>query len=301
MAGAYVRRSPWLAGATLVAALLVATPAAGEWADWIAEAELGFEFDDNVNRSAFDRDEEHDFRWKPAAALGRIYQLADATRLALSAEAEGAIYHDWEGLNALELGGTAALLHKFGLGDAPEMRLHTSVSYLNLRDDERDSMLYETGIEVSRQFGERLDGALFGRYAWRDGNEGKFALPIGRDVWDQQGFEVGGRGNFLLTPDLLVGAGYSYRDGDFDSACTPGNVGKVIAREGSNLKAIALDDVFGGCVYRLEGHVHTASVHLNYGLGRRFSVDLGYEFLYGQARKLIYRSNVASVAVLFRY
>ena len=100
---------------------------------------------------------------------------------------------------------------------------------------------------------------------------------------------------------LVLGASYSYRDGEFDSACTPGNVAKVIAREGSNMKAIAVDDIFGGCVYRLEGHAHTGELHLNYGLGNRFSVDLGYRYVWGQARELIYRSNVASVAVLFRY
>jgi hypothetical protein len=270
--------------------------------DWIAEAELAFEYDDNVNRSAFDSDEKTDFRWKPAATLGRVYQLGDATRLALSAEAIGAIYHDWEGLNSAELGGTAAVLHKFGLGEAPELRAYVGVHHLNLRDDERDSMLYETGLELSRRFGDRLEGTLFGLYDWRDGNEGKRALPnVGTDVWDQNGFEVGARSSFLLTEQLVLGASYSYRDGEFDSACTPGNVGKVIAREGSNLKAIAIDDIFGGCVYRLAGHVHTGELHLNYGLGNRFSVDLGYRYVWGQARELIYRSNVASVAVLFRY
>jgi len=38
---------------------------------------------------------------------------------------------------------------------------------------------------------------------------------------------------------LLLSAGYSYRDGDFDSACTPGNVGAVFALE--DVKAIAFD------------------------------------------------------------
>jgi hypothetical protein len=297
------RRRPAPAFALALASVwLAAAPAAAEWVDWIAQAELGFEFDDNVNRSAFDHDEESDFVWRPAASVGRVYQVGDLTRVALSVDAEGAIYHEREGLNAVQLGGTAALIHKFGLGEVPELRVYGSAGYLNLRDDERDGMLYEAGAELSRAFGERLEGTLFGLYSWRDGNEGVRVLANeGRDVWDQRAFEIGARGSFLLTEQLQLGAGYSYRDGDFDSACTKGNVAKVIAREGSNLKAIARDDVFGGCVYRLGGHLHTASLSLNYGIGRRFSVDLGYRFLYGQARELIYRSNVVGVAVLFRY
>jgi hypothetical protein len=288
--------------AALAVALLAAAPAAAEWVDWIAEADLAFEYDDNLNRSAFDDDEEDDFRWLPAARLGRVYQLADLTRLSAYVEVESALHHQFERLNHVSTSGTLALNHKFGIGEVPELRLHFTGGYLNLREDGRDSAFYESGFQLSKHLTPRLDVALVGLWSRRDGRVGKLAVPgKGRDVWDQGRFAIGADAGFLLFDPLLLQVGYRYTDGDFDSACTGANVGKALAREGSNLKAIVLDPVFGGCVYRIDGHAHTASVNLNYGIGSRFSVDLGYQLQWGKGRELIYRSNVASLAVMFRY
>jgi hypothetical protein len=171
-----------------------------------------------------------------------------------------------------------------------------------VRDNPRDSLLYEAGAELIKRFSPRFDAALFGRYTNRDGGNGTPVVPnLGSDVWDQQNFEVGARANFLVLPQLLLTGGYTYRNGDFDSSCTVGNVGKVFAREGANVKAIAVNDVFGGCTYRLGGDSHTASVDLNYGIGRRWAVDVGYKFRQGKADVLIYRNNIVTISVLFRY
>jgi hypothetical protein len=106
-------------------------------------------------------------------------------------------------------------------------------------------------------------------------------------------------GNFLMTEDLLVTAGYGFRFGDFDSACTPGNVGKVWAKE--DVKDLALDGVFGGCIYRLEGTGHAAFVNFSYGLTDHFSLDASYRFQYGKADHLDYSTNTVQAAVIFRY
>jgi len=291
-------------GALLVAAaLLLASPAGAEWVEWIADAGLAFEWDDNVNRSAFDADEVSDFRWRPAVRGGRIYQLTDHTRLSFAAELEGALYHDWDGLNHFRAGGTAAVLHKFGTGpNVPTLRFHGTVGYLGISDHERSSVLYEAGIQLSKRFSPRFDAAIDVLYSDRDGRNGTVVVPtLGTDVWDQANVEVGAVGNFLITPQILASVGYRYRDGEFDSACTPGNVATVFAREGSNVEAIAIDDVFGGCVYRLDGHMHGALVNLSYGLSDHLSVDLGYRFQHGKARSLAYDTNIVTLSLLFRY
>jgi hypothetical protein len=291
----------------LLAAMLVApglaAPAAAEWVDWIGEARLRFTYDDNVNRSAFPADEENDFLWRPFVRGGRVFQLGEFTRLSLAAEAEGAIYHDWHDLDSVRLGGRAEVEHKLGIGpNQPHLGAHVFLGQLLVDDSRRNSMLVETGYRLAKAFGPRLDASIFGTYRYRDGRSGKVVSPaFDTNVWDQDGFETGALVSYLLLPQLLVSAGYSYFIGDFDSSCTVGNIGTVLSREGTNVKALAVNDVFGGCTYRLGGERHGAYVSLNYGLGDRFSVDLSYRFYQGHARELIYRTNLATVSVLYRY
>jgi hypothetical protein len=76
-------------------------------------------------------------------------------------------------------------------------------------------------------------------------------------------------------------------------------VGKVFAK--SNVKAIALDPVFGGCVYRLRGEGYSPFVNLSYGITDHLSVNAGYRFMYGEAQKLNYENHVGQLTVVFRY
>jgi hypothetical protein len=303
---------PWIVGLATALVAWAATPARAEWVDWIAEARLRAEWDDNLNRSAFGADEADDLRWEPSISLGRVFQATERTRLAASVDVEGALYHTYERLNATEYGVTLSALHKLGVGDVPWIRWHGFAGQRNLREDERDSILLETGLQVGMRFSPRLDGSIAYLYTDRGGaNGGLRAAPgIGTRVFDQSAHHVTWRMSYALWPGLLGTVGYTYRNGDFHSHCTVGNVGKVFAREGSNVEAIRLDTVFGhanlpdgrrGCVYKLDGDAHSAFVNLSWALGRRASVDLGYRFLRGEGRRLIYRSNAVTLALLFRY
>ncbi len=303
-----MRRESVTRGGLAVFALALAVglwpgSARAEWVDWIAEAGTGFEYDDNLNLSSFRDDEESDYAWLARGRGGRVYQITDDTRLSLAAEFQSRVQFDFDEFDRVRLQGRAAILHKFGVGpNVPQLRIVGAAGRMWVDDDDRSSWVYDAGIEALKRFHPRIDAAIFGRYTNRDGGNGSIVVPsIDTDVWDQENFEVGIRGNFLVWDSLVLSAGYTYRDGEFASNCTTSNVSKVFAREGSNVKAIARDRVFGGCVYRLEGHIHQASVNLNYGIGDHVSVDLGYKFRQGKADVLIYRSNVVSLAVLFRY
>ncbi len=98
---------------------------------------------------------------------------------------------------------------------------------------------------------------------------------------------------------LLATLGFTFRTGEFDSACTPANVGAVLAR--GNVKAIALDSVFGGCAYRLNGNGYSPFFNLSYGIMNRVSVNAGYRFMYGEAQALDYENHTVQLALLFRY
>jgi hypothetical protein len=294
---------PLRAALAVLLALAPAGRSSAEWVDWIAEASSGFEYDSNLNFSAFGADEESDFAWRIGGRAGRVFQVSETTRLSLAAFFESALQLRFDELNRVRVGGEAAITHKLGVGpDRPVLRMSHFVGWLEVADDVRSSFLYEADVDVSKRFGPRLDGSLFARFELRDGRRGKTLLPTkGSDVWDQRNWELGIRTHYLLRDALLLSAGYRYRRGEFDSFCTTENVDRAIMWEGGNLKAIAVDDVFGGCVYRLGGDVHAGSLNLNYGLGRRFSVDLGYELRRGQGRVLVYWSHIVSLSLLFRY
>lgn len=302
MQGETTRRR-WESALAALALLLTAPAARAEWVDWIAEASSGFEFSDNLNRSAFRDDTVSDFSWTATGRAGRVFQASEKTRISLAAEFASAVQFRWTGYDRVRGSGEVAVLHKFGVGpDIPVLRVFGRAGYLAVDDGDRSGGVYETGFSLSKRVSPRLDGDLFFSYQNRDGGNGTTVVPtLPTNVWDQENFEVGFNTHYLMWPNILASVGYAYRDGEFDSSCTPGNVGKVFTREGSNVKAIAVNNIFGGCVYRLGGHTHQFSANLNYGLGDHFSVDLGYKFQQGQADVLIYRTNIVTLSVLYRY
>jgi hypothetical protein len=287
--------------AAVAVALASGTPrASAEWVDWIADTDVAYQYNDNVNNSPFGADEESDSAWFLAGEGGRVFQLGDRTRASVSATIAGEVYHRWDGLNAYDVGGRLSLFHKFGVGNAPWLRPFFWGGYKGVSADERSGARFEIGLEAGKRFSARIDAAFTYRYTNRDGGRGPVAVPmLPTNVFDQQYHLFTLAGNFLLLEPLLLTAGYTFRLGDFDSACTPANVATVLAS--ADVKAIALDSVFGGCVYRLDGTGHAPFVNLSWGLTNRISLDLGYRFQYGKADDLSYRSNAVRVTALFRY
>lgn len=290
----------WTFAALLFLLPLRVAPASAEWVDWIADGEVESRFTDNLNDSAFSQDTENDFSWHATSRLGRTYQLTDHTRINLMAEISGNIFHEYFRLSSVRAGGRLELFHKFGLGNAPWVRTSFFGGYEDVRHEVRSGRRLEVGLTAGKRFSPRLDAFVGYRFLERDGGAGPRAVAtITRGVFDQQAHQIRVGANFLLLEPLLLSAGYTFRFGDFHSACTVPNVGKVLAKE--NVKAIILDRVFGGCVYRLRGTGHSASVNLNYGLTDRISLDVGYRYDYGKADLLSYKTNVARVGVVFRY
>jgi opacity protein-like surface antigen len=289
-------------GIAAVAATLAfgAPQADAEWVDWIATADSDFEYTDNLNNSAFDADEEDGFGWLSSVEGGRVYQLTDHTRVSLSATLAGELYTRWDELSAVEGGGRLSLFHKFGLGDAPWLRPFFWGGYKDVSADERSGARFDVGLDVGKRFTPRLDAIFTYQYTNRDGGSGPVAVPtISNEVFDQQYHQFTLASNVLLLEPLLLTTSYTFRLGDFDSACTPGNVGTVLAK--ADVKAIALDSVFGGCVYRLNGTGHAALVNLSWGVNDHFSIDLGYRYQYGKAQGLDYSSNTGRLTLLIRY
>jgi len=167
-------RARWNQLGLLIALFLFASgapEARAEWVDWIAEAGVAVEFTDNLNNSAFNSDEEHDWTWFLNAEGGRSFQIGESTRVSVSATVEGEIHHHFDELNAYELGGSLGLFHKFGLGDAPWVRPFFWGGYKGISADERSGGRIEVGLETGKRFGPRFDASFEYRFTHRNGGD----------------------------------------------------------------------------------------------------------------------------------
>ena len=164
-----------------------------------------------------------------------------------------------------------------------------------------DSKIYDIGVRSGKRFTPRLDASIGYDFHYRDGRDTGIgaAPPIGTDVFDQSNHTISGNLNYLVTNKLLLSAGYAYLNGDFDSACTVANVGTVLANE--DVKAIILDNVFGGCVYRLDGDVNILSLNLSYALNNHASLNIGYTHRDGEADFLEYESSIVQASFNYSY
>jgi len=287
---------------TLALGILVGPAcASAEWADWIAEGDVTFQYESNLNFSPFGGDEEDDFWWRFGTRGGRFFQLTDFTRASVEVDIAGEVYHEFDDLNAVDVGGTLAVSHKFGVGDKPWARLAVFGGYKDLQEDDRSGARLEVDLAAGKRFSPRFDASLSYLFTSRWGGNGPPVptLTPRTDVWDQQYHLISAVGNFLVTRALLATVGFTFRTGEFDSACTEPNVETVLAK--GNVKAIALDPVFGGCAYRLEGEAYSPFANLSYGITHHFSVNASYRFMHGDAQRLDYQNHVGKLTLVVRY
>jgi hypothetical protein len=287
----------------LAAVLCSPLPAQAEWTEWIAEGDARYASYDNINYSAYDSDRLSDRALVIAATGGRYHQLTGATRLRLTADVEAGKYDKYDKLDYTSLGATAAITHKLGLGtQAPWVRGQFSAAKLNVNSDMRDSTIYEAGIRTGKRFTPQFDGQAGLTYRSRDGKNGPVSNPAyATDVFDQQSVTLSLEGGYALTENAALTFGYSYRDGEFDSACTTANIAQAQAAEGSNMKTLASEDAYNVpmCVYKLEGKTHIYALNLSFALGRTTSLRLGLERHDVQGEALGYENTIARIAFVY--
>jgi opacity protein-like surface antigen len=293
------RRAGTRGSVAALAALVAATPAGAEWVEWIADAQLDARFDSNLNQAARSSEEEWDLSFQPQFTLGRVYQLAERTRVAATASVAGEIHSRFDALNAAAGEGRASLTHKFGLGDAPWARAFVAGGYQHVEVHQRSGARFTAGAAFGKRFGPRFDARLSYRYTQRWGNDGPRAVAgVSDDVFDQQDHAIDLEGSFLLTESLLLSAGFGYRRGDFD---TNAIANRVAVLAGTTVEAVARDEVFGGWVYRIEGNAYEPRASLGWGFDDHWSIDAGYRYRYAEGHGLSYQDHSVRAALLFRY
>jgi hypothetical protein len=287
----------------LLGCLLLGTSGSSnaEWVEWVLEPEAEYRYEDNLNLSAFDEDEESGSAWTAGVEGGRFLQMGDRTRLRLTAGIEGSLYNRWDNLNNVAYRGSAVLTHKFGLGpDVIWISPYLTVGYHDVKSHIRTGSFTDIGISAGKRLTERFDMSASLAYNKGTGNDGVLIVPgIGANVFDQDHWTLALQGNFLITNRLILLGEISHFDGDFISSCTPSNVGTVLSEE--KVKAITLDDVFGGCVYRIGGTGNSASLDLSYATSRHSSLNFGVSYLKGKGNVLKYQNTVFRASFMYSY
>ena len=272
-----------------------------EWVEWVLEPTVEIRNESNLNLSAFSSDEESDSVLRLALDGGRVFQISSHSRLRLSAEIEAENYSEFDLLNQVAVSGKAAIVHKLGMGHhAGWISPYLSYGYSDIKDDIRSGNFGDLGITAGKRLTDRFDMSAGLEFSKSNGKPGpQIFPPISSDVFDQERWVASIKGNFLLTNRLLLLGELKHFDGDFVSNCTKDNVSTVLAEE--NVEAITADAVFGGCVYRLDGDGNSASLDLSYATGRHSSLNLGVDYLAGEADVLKYKNTILRASFMYRY
>lgn len=290
-----------LLGISLMAASMLGH---AEWVEWIIDPTAEFRNESNLNQSAFDSDEESDNALRLALEGGRYYQLADRSRLRLSADLEVERYDEFDLLNSLAISGNLSLIHKLGLGQqAAWISPYLVFGYKDVDDDVRSGNFGDLGIAAGKRLSDRFDMSASLAFVKSEGSDNNGKPPVipgtSKDVFDQERWVASLHGNLLLTNRLLLLGTINYFNGDLISNCNGSNV--VTVKAGEHILAITQDAVFGGCVYRLDGDGNSATLGLSFATGRHSSLNFGAKYQVGKGDVIEYQNTVFRASFLYRY
>lgn len=275
------------------------SPLHAEWVEYFNDVSISVANNDNINVSAFSNDQESDTLINPQYSFGRYYQVDDLTRLRLELGLSAEFYDKFDDLNSVDISANSIIKHKFGIGfNKPWVRGKLSVGRKKAEVAIRDSDLYDVGLSGGKRIGERASGQIGLSYHQRNGGTGVVeVLGISSDVFDTDSLNLSVSMDYLLGERSQISANLTHRKGDFDSACTPENVGIVLANE--DVKAVTVDQVFGGCAYRVNGSGNALDLQYNYAVGKYSSLNLGYEIRKGEADVLDYDSSLWKASFMY--
>lgn len=272
-----------------------------QWVEWIADAEVSYTQANNLNYSAFSDDSESDAKLAIGATFGRFYQFSGNSRAHVAIDVASEYFNDFSLMDTISTGVNVGFRHKFGLGHyIPYIQLNASYQHNEVDNKPWSHDLLGFDIEVGKHFSQRLSLAAVFSYSKMNGDEWQVILPdISTQVFDQKSWQLGFVIDYIVNQDWLLSLDYNRREGDFHSACTPGNVAKVL--DTMQVKAITSDDIFGGCVYQIDGSNNGYTATLSYALSNHAAVNLVVQYHHGDANELDYHSSVFSINYNYRY
>lgn len=305
-----VRKTSALLLSGLVICCIPFKDCGAEWSEWIADAEVAYATNDNINNTFFDSARQSDQTWSLLASLGRIYQLSHSTRIQTSLDVGGGIHDEFDQLDHFDLGFRLAIRHKFGLGGfQPWAAASISSTHIFSRSVIRNGQLATARLELGKRLHERLDLVIHYSFDYRNSTSGGAIASsrliqsgidpnISKSVYDLNGQSLGTGLNWLASEQLLLSLGYTYRDGDVVSSNEPALVPSVA----KIIDAVSMDDALPGWAYRFNANTHIYSLDANYAVfGGHASVNLGYRHTESDSDNFVYRNDVFRVSFIYSF
>jgi len=273
----------------------------GEWVEWIADAQLSYTSIENLNLSAFSDDTHSDEQLAFSGIVGRFYQLNGFTRMSLTLELEAEKYQDFDAMDNRQFGANFGLRHKFGLGFyQPYLQFNANYRHKEVEWDANSIDILFSNLEVGRHITNQLTLAASLDFTSTTGKAGPVIVPeLSSDVYEQSYIHLTFFVDYILSQDWLLSASYARRQGDFQSSCSKENVAKVLEVE--KVSAITKDDIFGGCVYKLDGGSNIYSASLSYSLTNHSGINFVMEQYQGKADVLDYHNTSYLLSFNYRY
>jgi len=273
----------------------------GEWVEWIADVQLSYASIDNLNLSAFSDDTHNDERLALNGIFGRFYQFNGFTRMSFLLELDVEKYQEFDLMDNRQLGASIGVRHKFGLGFyQPYLQFNTNYRHQEVEWDANSRDILFTTLEFGQHINNQLSVAASIDFTVTSGEERLVIVPdLSSDVFDQSYIHLSFFVDYILNQNWLVSASYARRQGDFNSSCSEANVAKVLEVE--KVAAITKDNVFGGCVYKLDGGSNIYSASLSYSLTSHSGLNFVMEHYQGKADVLDYHSTTYLLSFNYRY
>lgn len=289
--------------ASLILSALMTTPLAaknGEWVEWIADAQGAYTSIDNLNLSAFE-DSHADEYLALNALVGRFYQFNGFTRMNIAFDIAVEKFQEFDLLDSNQFGANIGIRHKFGLGFyQPYLQFNFDYLKKDIKWDANSIDIAFTRLEVGKHITNQLSLAASIDFTSTQGEAGAVIVPeISANVFDQRYFHLSLFVDYIISEQWLITASYARRQGEFQSSCNKANVAKVLEVE--EVKAITNDDIFGGCVYKLDGGSNIYLASLSYSLTSHAAVNFVMEHYQGQADVLDYHSTSYLISFNYRY
>jgi len=290
--------------ATIVIPLILSTPAVaeqGEWVEWIADAQFLYASIDNLNLSAFSDDTHSDEQLALSGIVGRFYQLNGFTRMSFILELDVEEYQNFDSMDNTQLGANFGVRHKFGLGFyQPYLQFNANYRHKEIEWDANSTDILFSSLELGQHINNQLSLAASFDFTSTKGKAGPVIVPeLSSDVFDQSYIHLTFFVDYIISQDWLLSASYARRQGDFQSSCSKGNVAKVLEVE--KVIAITKDDIFGGCVYKLDGGSNIYSASLSYSLTSHSGINFIMEHYQGKADVLDYHKTSYLLSFNYRY
>lgn len=271
MMNGFKYQEKWLAGLLLVC--ISGFSHAGS--DTFVDTDVSVGLDDNVTRSAFNEDIEHDLFVSFGASLGHEIFQGESGTLSGSLDVTASQFIDFEGLSNYTAGGTIKYVFGFSGGfGAPWFGLSAKYFVSEFNSFLRDSNTFIGTFTVGKRFDDKTNLRTAIAYKTRDSDGLAF---------DTEDVSFFANVDWTLDDNLTLYTTYKIQEGDVVSTSTQSSlVNSLIGVDVINAAGdyIELDDVFTGKLnYRLDSTTHIVTVGLNLARDLDSAYDLSARYL----------------------